>query len=108
MNRIHGKESARCEISCKKIAYFKINLLEFVKLLLNIGPAFPIGTLKVKTTKIYKYTNILLAECEVRAASYGPSFFLSFMAQARSARAMKTRKEKTRIHNLPYGLSKRG
>ena len=25
------------------------------------------------------------------------------MALARSARAMKTRKEKTRIHNLPYG-----
>ena len=39
---------------------------------------------------------LLLAECEVRTASYGPSFFLSFMAQARSARAMKTRKEKTR------------
>ena len=38
----------------------------------------------------------------------GSSFFLPFMAQARSARAMKTRKEKTRIHNLPYGLSKRG
>ena len=53
-------------------------------------------------------TNLLLAECEVRTASYGPSFFLPFMAQARSARAMKTRKEKTRIHNLPYGLSKRG
>ena len=51
---------------------------------------------------------LLLAECEVRTASYGPSFFLPFMAQARSARAMKTRKEKTRIHNLPYGLSKRG
>ena len=52
--------------------------------------------------------NLLLADCEVRTASYGPSFFLPFMAQARSARAMKTRKEKTRIHNLPYGLSKRG
>ena len=44
---------------------------------------------------------LLLAECEVRTASYGPSFFLPFMAQAQSARAMKTRKEKTRIHNLP-------
>ena len=51
---------------------------------------------------------LLLAECEVRTASYGPSFFLPFMAQARSARAMKTRKEKTRIHNLSYGSSKRG
>ena len=48
----------------------------------------------------------LLAECEVRTASYGPSFFHPFMAQARSALAMKTRKEKTRIHNLPYGPSK--
>ena len=54
------------------------------------------------------YINLLLAECEVRRASYGPSFSLPFMAQARSAWAMKTRKEKTRIHNLPYGLSKRG
>ena len=27
----------------------------------------------------------LLAECEVRTASYGPSFFLPFMAKARSA-----------------------
>ena len=53
-------------------------------------------------------TYLLLAECEVRTASYGPSFFLPFMAQARSARAMKTRKEKTRIHNLLYGPSKRG
>ena len=39
---------------------------------------------------------LLLAECEVRTASYGPSFFLPFMAQARSARAMKTRKEKNK------------
>ena len=31
--------------------------------------------------KIY----LLLAECEVRMASYGPSFFLPFMAQERSA-----------------------
>ena len=53
-------------------------------------------------------TYLLLDECEVRTASYGPSFFLPFMAQAQSARAMKTRKEKTRIHNLPYGPSKRG
>ena len=45
-----------------------------------------------------RYTTIYLlsAECEVRTASYGPGFFLPFMAQARSARAMKTRKEKTR------------
>ena len=51
---------------------------------------------------------LLLAECEVRMASYGLHFFPSFYGQARSARAMKTRKEKTRIHNLPYGPSKRG
>ena len=37
---------------------------------------------------------LLLAECEVRTASYGPSFFLPFMAQARSARAMKTGRKK--------------
>ena len=51
---------------------------------------------------------LLLAKCEVRTASYGSSVFLPFMAQARSARAMKTRKERTKIHNLPYGPSKRG
>ena len=55
-----------------------------------------------------KITYLLLAECEVRTATYGPSFFLPFMAQAWSARAMKTRKEKMRIHNLLYGPSKRG
>ena len=58
---------------------------------------------------IHNYNKyILLAECEVRTASYGLSFFLPFMAQVQSARAMKTRKEKTRIHNLPNGPSKRG
>ena len=36
----------------------------------------------------FKY--LLLTECEVRTASYGPSFFVPFMAQARSARGMKT------------------
>ena len=45
-------------------------------------------------------------------APYGKlwtEFFLSFMIQARSAQVMKTKKEKkTRIHNLPYGPSKRG
>ena len=68
---------------------------------------------EVITVKIHKQIpswitnhNLLLAECEVRTASYGPSFFLPFMAQARSARAMKTKKEKARVHNLPYGLSK--
>ena len=54
----------------------------------------------------YKY--LLLAECEIRTAIYGLSFFLPFMAQVRSVQAMKTRKGKTRIHNLPYGPSKRG
>ena len=53
-------------------------------------------------------TNLLLAECEVLTASYGPSSFLPFMAQARSARGIKSRKGKTRIHNLPYGPSKQG
>ena len=45
---------------------------------------------------------------EVLTASYGPSSFLPFMAQARSARGIKSRKGKTRIHNLPYGPSKQG
>ena len=41
---------------------------------------------------------LLLAECEVCTASYGPSFFLPFMAQARSA-------EQTRlIRCLLYGF----
>ena len=62
------------------------------------GFADPIVSQQFRLLDIY----LLLAECEVRTASYGPSFFLPFMAQARSARAMKTRKEKTRIHNLPY------
>ena len=63
----------------------------------------------VDTTNLLNpYNNLLLAECEVHTMSYnGPSFFLPFMAQVQSARAMKTGKEKkTRIHNLPYGLSK--
>ena len=46
------------------------------------------------------------ASARFRTASYGPSFSLPFMAQARSTRAMKTRKEKTKIHDLPYGPSK--
>ena len=37
---------------------------------------------------------------ELFPSFYGPS--------AKRARAMKTGKEKTRIHNLPYGPSKRG
>ena len=41
-------------------------------------------------------------------ASYGLSFLLPFMAQVQSMQAMKTRKDKMRIHNLPYGTSKRG
>ena len=57
---------------------------------------------------VYRYIPLISLVCFVRTVSYGPSFFLPFMAQARSARAMKTRKEKMRIHSLPYGLSKRG
>ena len=36
----------------------------------------------------------LLAECEVRTASYGSSFFFPFMAQARSPRAIKNNEGK--------------
>ena len=57
------------------------------------------NTTQYNTIQYNKY--LLLAECEVRTASYGPIFVLPFMAQARRARAMKTRKEKTRNHNLP-------
>ena len=53
------------------------------------------------------YTYILLTEFGGRTVSYGPSFSRSFMAQARSARAINWR-EKTRIRNLQYGLRKRG
>ena len=40
---------------------------------------------------------LLLVECEVRTGNYGSSFFPSFYSQVRSAQAMKTRKEKTRL-----------
>ena len=51
---------------------------------------------------------LLLAESKVRTAMQVMDwvFSLPFMAQARSARAMKTRKEKTKIHNLPYEANK--
>ena len=61
----------------------------------------------IQYNTIQHNTYLLLAKYEVRTASYGPSFFLPLMAQTRRVRAMKTRKEKTRIHNLPYGPSKR-
>ena len=38
----------------------------------------------------------LLAKCKVGMASYGPSFFFHFMAQAWSMQAMKTWKEKNK------------
>ena len=44
-------------------------------------------------------TYLLLAECEVRTASYGPILFPSFKNKEG---------RKTRIHNLPYGTSKQG
>ena len=43
---------------------------------------------------------LLLAECEVRTTRYGPSFFFFLFS------LMKTRKDKTKIHNLLYGPSK--
>ena len=36
---------------------------------------------------------LLLGECEVHTASYGPSFPLPLMAEVRSARAMTENKE---------------
>ena len=40
------------------------------------------------------HKHLILAQCGVRTARYGSSFFPSFIVQARSARVMKTRKEK--------------
>ena len=75
----------------------------------HISDGFPVPAIpEICLGGTYVRINLLLAECEVRTAGYGPSFFLPFMAQARSARAMKTRKEKTRIHNLLYGPSRQG
>ena len=50
---------------------------------------------------------LLLAECEVHMASYGPSFYPSFYGPS-AKRAGHENKEgkKTRIDNLPYELSK--
>ena len=65
-------------------------------------------TLHHNTYLLLHYITSQYVECEVRTESYLPSFSLPFMAQVRSVRVMKTRKDKTRIHNLPYGPSKRG
>ena len=98
--------------SCYEI-FLRVSLLQACNnnpLLLKALNTFTSLTMKSRfpvDSVIAAHTYLLLAECEVRTASYGPSFFLPFMAQARSARAMKTRKEKTRIHNLLYGPSKR-
>ena len=54
----------------------------------------------ISITVVYQY--LLLAECEVRTASYGPSFF--------QFQFVKTRKEKKKRGsiNLTYGPSKQG
>ena len=71
--------------------------------------SYPILSYPILSYPIISYhMYLLLAEYSVRTASYRPGFLLPFMAQAQSAWAMKTRKEKTRIHNLPYGPRKRG
>ena len=44
---------------------------------------------------VYTSTFLLLAECKVHTASYGPSFFLPVMAQAQSAWAMKNKESIT-------------
>ena len=74
-------------------------LLSSNKILINLERSVFTGNANLRFRSVNTY--LLLAECEVRTASYGPSFFLPFMAQARSARPIKTKKEKTRIHNLP-------
>ena len=59
-------------------------------------------------THLHSHTYLLLAECDVRTASHGPSFFLLFDGPSAKRAGDETRKEKTRIHNLPKGPSKRG
>ena len=61
--------------------------MQLLKLQLKLQRSF----LKSILNPIYIY---ILAECEVRFASYGPSFFLPLMAQVRSARTMKTIRKK--------------
>ena len=101
------------EVETEKLTYRERGLVDrLIPLDLSTEVLLSFQFLKILERGVYRYsepnTYLLLAECSVRTASYGPSFFLPFMAQARSARAMKTRKEKTRIHNLPYGPSKQG
>ena len=72
----------------RKIFHLKSNRPDLLQFKEN---AFEVRCLPNRT-----YTYLLLAECSVRTASYGPRFLLPFMTQARSAQAMKTRKEKTR------------
>ena len=50
---------------------------------------------------------LLLTEFEVRTVSYGPSFF-PFAYGPSAKRAGHKLMGKTRIHNLQYGLRKRG
>ena len=64
----------------------------FLNAIVSIGCAVVISSIRTNQTEACIY--LLLAECEVRTASYGPSFSLPFMTPARSARAMKTRKGK--------------
>ena len=94
-------------VSNTKVKYSHCWLLLTFLAIIIFSHSKTLGTSGLEAVQ-WSNTYLLLAECEVHTASYGLSFFLPFMAQARSARAMKTRKEKTRIHNLPYRPSKRG
>ena len=48
---------------------------------------------EVNCNTIQYNTYLILAECEVRTASYGPSFFLHFIAHASTKRAGQENKE---------------
>ena len=62
-----------------------------------------------KNTAWYHYTYIpLIRRVRGPHGKLWTKFFLPFMAQAQNVQAMKIRKEKTRIHNLPDSPSKQG
>ena len=49
---------------------------------------------------------LLIAESEVRTASYGLSFFISFYGPSAKRASHENKEGKTKIHNLPYEANK--
>ena len=54
------------------------------------------------------HKHLILAQCGVRTARYGSSFFPSFYSPSAKRAGHENKEGKTGIHNLPYGPSKRG